>query len=79
MNADIEFTEPGWLDRMLARTDMQGRPAAVVGARRGGDIGDADVRGAEGSTRSTSTSTSTCVSGKGSRPVNASNRSTPAE
>ena len=33
VNADIEFTEPGWLDRMLARTDMQGRPAAVVGAR----------------------------------------------
>jgi GT2 family glycosyltransferase len=33
VNADIEFTEPGWLDRMLERTDMQGRPAAVVGAR----------------------------------------------
>jgi len=33
VNADIEFTEPGWLDRMLARTDTLGRPAAVVGAR----------------------------------------------
>ena len=33
VNADIEFTEAGWLDRMLARTDTQGRPAAVVGAR----------------------------------------------
>jgi GT2 family glycosyltransferase len=33
VNADIEFTEPGWLDRMVARTDTQGRPAAVVGAR----------------------------------------------
>ncbi len=33
VNADIEFTEAGWLDRMLARTDSQGRPAAVVGAR----------------------------------------------
>lgn len=33
VNADIEFTESGWLDRMVARTDMQGRPAAVVGAR----------------------------------------------
>jgi GT2 family glycosyltransferase len=33
VNADIEFTDAGWLDRMLARTDTQGRPAAVVGAR----------------------------------------------
>ena len=33
VNADIEFHEPGWLDRMVARTDTQGRPAAVVGAR----------------------------------------------
>ena len=33
VNADIEFHEAGWLDRMLARTDTQGRPAAVVGAR----------------------------------------------
>jgi GT2 family glycosyltransferase len=33
VNADIEFTERGWLERMQARTDTQGRPAAVVGAR----------------------------------------------
>jgi GT2 family glycosyltransferase len=33
VNADVEFHEPGWLDRMVARTDRQGRPAAVVGAR----------------------------------------------
>ena len=33
VNADIEFTEPGWLERMQARLDTQGRPAAVVGAR----------------------------------------------
>jgi GT2 family glycosyltransferase len=33
VNADIEFHEAGWLDRMLARTDTTGRPAAVVGAR----------------------------------------------
>jgi GT2 family glycosyltransferase len=33
VNADIEFHEVGWLERMLARTDTQGRPAAVVGAR----------------------------------------------
>jgi GT2 family glycosyltransferase len=33
VNADIEFHQHGWLDRMLARTDSQGRPAAVVGAR----------------------------------------------
>jgi GT2 family glycosyltransferase len=33
VNADIEFTEAGWLDRMRARTDTQGRPAAVVGGR----------------------------------------------
>ena len=33
VNADIEFLEPGWLDRMTARTDSEGRPAAVVGAR----------------------------------------------
>ena len=33
VNADIEFMDPGWLDRMQARTDAQGRPAAVVGAR----------------------------------------------
>jgi GT2 family glycosyltransferase len=33
INADIEFTQHGWLERMLARTDVAGRPAAVVGAR----------------------------------------------
>ena len=33
VNADVEFSTAGWLDRMVARTDMQGRPAAVVGAR----------------------------------------------
>ena len=33
VNADIEFLEPGWLERMRARTDSEGRPAAVVGAR----------------------------------------------
>jgi GT2 family glycosyltransferase len=33
VNADIEFHEAGWLERMLARTDTLGRPAAVVGAR----------------------------------------------
>jgi GT2 family glycosyltransferase len=33
VNADIEFGWPGWLEAMQARTDTQGRPAAVVGAR----------------------------------------------
>jgi GT2 family glycosyltransferase len=33
VNADIEFMDDGWLDRMSARTDTQGRLAAVVGAR----------------------------------------------
>jgi GT2 family glycosyltransferase len=33
VNADIEFFDAGWLDRMQARTDTAGRPAAVVGAR----------------------------------------------
>jgi O-antigen biosynthesis protein len=33
VNADIEFIDHGWLDRMRDRTDVQGRPAAVVGAR----------------------------------------------
>ena len=32
VNADIEFTTPGWWEAMRARTDTQGRPAAVVGA-----------------------------------------------
>jgi GT2 family glycosyltransferase len=33
VNADIEFMDENWLDRMSARTDMQDRPAGVVGAR----------------------------------------------
>jgi GT2 family glycosyltransferase len=33
VNADVEFMDEGWLERMLARTDSQDRPAAVVGAR----------------------------------------------
>jgi GT2 family glycosyltransferase len=33
VNADVEFLHAGWLDRMRARTDTLGRPAAVVGAR----------------------------------------------
>jgi GT2 family glycosyltransferase len=33
VNADIEFIDHGWLDRMRERTDTHGRPAAVVGAR----------------------------------------------
>jgi GT2 family glycosyltransferase len=33
VNADIEFVQAGWLERMRARTDTLGRPAAVVGAR----------------------------------------------
>ena len=33
VNADIEFPDAGWLERMQARTDVSGRPAAVVGAR----------------------------------------------
>lgn len=33
VNQDIQFLEGGWLDAMLARTDDDGRPAAVVGAK----------------------------------------------
>ena len=33
VNQDIQFVEAGWLDAMLARTDAEGRPAAVVGAK----------------------------------------------
>jgi GT2 family glycosyltransferase len=29
----IELVQPGWLERLLARTDTAGRPAAVAGAR----------------------------------------------
>ena len=31
VNADLEFTSPGWWEAMRDRTDTQGRPAAVVG------------------------------------------------
>lgn len=31
VNADIEFHDPRWLTRMLARTDTTGAPASVVG------------------------------------------------
>jgi O-antigen biosynthesis protein len=31
INADVEFTWPGWLEALQARTDTQDRPAAVVG------------------------------------------------
>lgn len=33
VNADIEFFDDGWLDRMQARTDTAGHPAALVGGR----------------------------------------------
>lgn len=33
VSPDIEFRRPQWLEPMLARTDMTGAPAAVVGAR----------------------------------------------
>jgi GT2 family glycosyltransferase len=32
VNADLEFTTPGWWEAMRDRTDTLGRPAAVVGA-----------------------------------------------
>jgi GT2 family glycosyltransferase len=32
VNADLDFTSPGWWEAMRDRTDTQGRPAAVVGA-----------------------------------------------
>ena len=32
VNADLEFTTPGWWEAMRDRTDSEGRPAAVVGA-----------------------------------------------
>jgi GT2 family glycosyltransferase len=32
VNADLEFTTPGWWEAMRDRGDTQGRPAAVVGA-----------------------------------------------
>jgi GT2 family glycosyltransferase len=33
LRQDVELTQAGWLEHMLARTDTKGRPAAVVGAR----------------------------------------------
>jgi GT2 family glycosyltransferase len=33
VNADLEFSTPGWWEAMRDRTDSEGRPAAVVGAR----------------------------------------------
>jgi GT2 family glycosyltransferase len=33
VNADLELAFPGWLEALQARTDTQGRPAAVAGAR----------------------------------------------
>lgn len=33
VNADMEFVQAGWLERMVARRDTLDRPAAVVGAR----------------------------------------------
>ena len=33
VNADIEFAFGGWLEALQARTDTQGRPSAVTGAR----------------------------------------------
>jgi GT2 family glycosyltransferase len=33
VNADVEFIDHGWLDLMRERTDTEGRPTAVVGAR----------------------------------------------
>jgi GT2 family glycosyltransferase len=32
VNADLEFSTPGWWEAMRDRTDSDGRPAAVVGA-----------------------------------------------
>jgi GT2 family glycosyltransferase len=32
VNADMEFTTPGWWEALRDRTDTRGRPAAVVGA-----------------------------------------------
>ena len=33
VSPQLEFAAPGWLDLMRERTDTEGRPAAVVGAR----------------------------------------------
>jgi GT2 family glycosyltransferase len=33
IDPDVEFEAAGWLERLLARTDTAGRPAAIVGAR----------------------------------------------
>ncbi len=33
IDQDVEFAASGWLERLVARSDTRGRPAAVVGAR----------------------------------------------
>jgi GT2 family glycosyltransferase len=33
VNQDIQFVDEGWLEAMVGRTDTEGRPAAVVGAK----------------------------------------------
>jgi O-antigen biosynthesis protein len=33
VNQDVQFVDGGWLEAMLERTDTEGRPAAVVGAK----------------------------------------------
>jgi GT2 family glycosyltransferase len=33
VNQDVQFVDGGWLEAMLDRTDTEGRPAAVVGAK----------------------------------------------
>jgi GT2 family glycosyltransferase len=45
IDPDVEFRTAGWLERMLGRTDTQGRPAAVVGARTVYDGGIVDQAG----------------------------------
>ena len=45
IDPDVEFRAAGWLERLLARTDSQGRPAAVAGARTVYDGGIVDQAG----------------------------------
>ena len=33
VNQDVQFVDAGWLEAMVERTDSEGRPAAVVGAK----------------------------------------------
>lgn len=40
VDPDVELRAAGWLERLIARTDSHGRPAAVVGART---VYDGDV------------------------------------